>query len=69
MLESEEVWFYYDMMCHEGDMQDLKSAKAQFKRNVIPTEHESSEKDIPEFEFKRMAEISYDSYTDTLRRE
>ncbi|QCS43888.1 hypothetical protein [Natrinema versiforme] len=69
MLDSKEVWIYHDMMCHDGDMQDLETAKSQFKRNVVPDEEDSSKEEVPKFRFYRMTEASFDSYTDRLMEE
>jgi len=61
MLDAEEVWVYIDDRDSEEDFQ-LQSIRTGFEEEVLP-------EDSPDFEFRTLPQVSYDSYTDRLRGE
>lgn len=60
LLDVEEVRVYYDPDSNQ-DMQDINTAKKQFRTNVVP-----EEEDHPEFTFYLLPSVEYDTYTDRL---
>jgi len=61
LLDTDEVQIYYDNEALDRGIQDISSAKSLFRENVAPDEDES-----PEFTFKELPSVSYDSYTNRL---
>jgi len=61
MLDAEEVHVYIDNRNSEEDFQ-LQSIRRGFEEEVLP-------QDSPDFEFRTLPQVSYDSYTDRLRGE
>jgi hypothetical protein len=64
LLRTDELHIYYDNETINGGIQDISSAKNLFRENVAPDEDES-----PEFIFKELPSVSYDSYTNRLMEE
>lgn len=61
LLDTDEVQIYYDNEALDRGIQDISSAKSLFRENVAPDKEES-----PEFTFKELPSVSYDSYTNRL---
>jgi len=64
MLDEDEVHIYYDNEDLDRGVEEIESAKRLFRQNVAPEQDES-----PEFSFKQLPSVSYDTYTDRLRDE